>query len=317
MISAGKDSSFLGVTMAHRRILTKECGFIVIAACIVIAVCMAAGCTSYSSTKAGGFGAAEQNASGSITGIGDGEKPATGNTNANGGVGPGSDSSSSGGDSANAKSGTNGKSKGSDASTAKVLFRLSCSSTRVHDDGGLTDTTTVKFNQEVPILTDADAITEASENPYLFFSNDGNGGYGAKLPVSARWDHVCEQEGPGCQSFHYTYDGPIWISATLMHQPGHAPNEWSVQFSDVTTTSALDDAGHPDQYSKFAGGSSDDNTPAMKSLMTTMATTEAGGCWGGGLHPIIYSDGSQVTFTTDDPEVTLDSQAVMHFGMAP
>jgi len=278
--------------------------FMALAACIVVAVCLATGCTSFFQAKTGDFGAATKNASGSTS---DG----SGGTNG-GGNGPHSGTGTNG-KSASDKSGSTGSGS---ASMAKAVFRIACSLTRVHDNGDTVDTTTVKFNQEVPFVTDADPITLASEDPYMDYESMSDDGYGTKLPINVQWDHTCKQGGSGsCLEFHYVYDGPIWIDGMLSHTAGHAPNDWSVQFSDVTTTSALDATGKPDRYSTFKGGSP---TPDMKSMMTTIATTEANTCWdgAGGAHPVTYGDGSQITYNTDDPEVTLDSAAVMHFGIA-
>jgi len=281
----------------------------------VVAICLIAGCTGFSPAKTGDFGAAAKNASGSVPGGSPGGSSGGGGGIKEGGNGQhgGTGSTGTAGESASGRSGSTGSKS---PSMAKVVFRIACSLTRVHDNGDAIDTTTVKFNQEVPFVTDADAVTKASEEPYMNYQSMSADGYGTRLPVKVQWDHTCKQgESGSCLDFHYVYDGPIWIDGMLSHTAGQGPDEWSVQFSDVATTSALDATGNPDRYSVFKGGSP---APDMKSMVTTIATTEPNACWdgAGGAHPVTYGDGSQITYTSDDPEVTLDSAAVMHFGIA-
>ena len=280
-------------------------------ALLIVLLCLTAGCTGILLGKT-----ANLSASGSPPGPDNNGNTGNGGGSA-GSSGAGSGETGNAGNGLSEISGNNGNSGSGSASQSRVDFTLTCNLKDVHDSGEHTDTTTVKLNGDIPITTDQDAITLASKTPYLMqYDNNGNGGDGTKLFINVQWDHVCNPGEQDCTSCHYVYNGPVMVSAMLRHESGHAPNEWSAWFNDVGTYSALNDNNQLDRYSTVKGGS-DCNTPGIRSLITTNAVTQTGNCWGTDFQPVVYGDGSAITFTSADPEITLDSKAVFHFGVPP
>jgi len=199
-----------------------------------------------------------------------------------------------------------------------VFFSLICNYKDVTHQTSEPTTTTIKLSGDVPLKVDRDVLTLAKDPVPIFYSNDLNGGPGARLNVNAEYDILCTPGEQDCTPCHYSYEGPVLVSATIRHDPPNGPAAWTLDLNDIGTFSTLNPDNELNRYVTVKEPSSDRCDPTgIKGLVVTSVLTQTGNCWGAPeTHPLpmTYGDGEEVIFTSPDPEVTLDSKAVFHYG---
>ena len=245
---------------------------------------LVAGCTDIlSKQKVGGFGdVSTTTGTGRDTG---GDK--------NGGSGGGSGSGTSSSVAANDKS-------------MKAHFTVDCARTMVHDELDYTDTYTTKIQGDVPVLVDRDWNKQGSQVdgsfPYV-----GKGEGEAILKLNSEWKHTCKKAG--CTPCHFIYNGPFGLGASIAHNQNDAPADWTALITGLgTPTMDAVMEGKMNQYVTSLD-------PACDSLKDASAVGLYGKsefCFGLPPKPLTFSDGSTITWTSTDPEVTLASIAVFH-----
>jgi hypothetical protein len=215
--------------------------------------------------------------------------------------------------------GGNGNSGSAAGSMQPVFFSLICSYQVVTRQTSEPATTTIKVSGDVPLKVDQDVLTLAKEPVPIFYSNDLDGGPGARLDLNAEYDLLCTPGEQDCTPCHYSYSGPVLVGVTIRHDPPKDPADWTLVLDDSADTFSNLDLNHElDRYVTVKEPSSDRCDPAgIKDLVVTAVITQTENCWGSPETrpvPLTYGDGQEVIFTSTDPEVTLDSKAVLHFG---
>jgi hypothetical protein len=193
-----------------------------------------------------------------------------------------------------------------DEENRKVSFTIDCTMTKTEVLTGETEKRIVKMKGDVPFL-----MTRNWDKKPLIDGLQAYGstvtGEGAKLDLYSEWDHACTSEH--CVPCHYIYKGPVWIGATLMHDPKNAPSDWQViLLPSGETTNALGSGslvGYVTNLEPSCPLSAELTTPT---LVTAVHTCFVAGDW----KHMPLNDGSQLIFTTNEPNVVLDSKAVFH-----
>jgi hypothetical protein len=199
-----------------------------------------------------------------------------------------------------------------------VFFSLVCNLNHVTHSTSEPTTTIIKLSGDLPFRVDPDVLKLATSPVPLEYSNGEFGqsaGTGTKLNMYAEFDNNCNPGEQDCTPCHYTYNGPVEVTTTITHQPSDPPVAWSLDINDGGTFSDLDLNNELNQYLTIKEPSSDRcDPPGAKDVVVTSVITEAGNCWGTGQVPMTYGDGQEITFTPTNPEITLDSKAVFHYG---
>jgi hypothetical protein len=200
----------------------------------------------------------------------------------------------------------NGDSFGADADNRKVSFTIDCSMRKAEVLTGETETRIVKVKGDVPFLMTRNWDKKPLIDGLQVYGSTITG-EGAKLDLYSEWDHACTSEH--CVPCHYIYKGPVWIGATIMHDPKNAPDDWQVILLPAAeTTNALGSGslvGYVTTLEPTCPVSAELTTPT---LVTTVSSCFAAGDW----KHMPLNDGSQIIFTTNEPNVALDSKAVFH-----
>lgn len=228
------------------------------------------------------------------------------------------DSQNAGGSGGGGGSGS-GNTGSAAGSMQPVFFSLICSYKDVTSQTSEPATTTIKVSGDVPLKVDRDVLTLAKEPVPIFYGNDLDGGPGARMNLNAEYDLLCSPGEQDCTPCHYAYGGPILISATIRHDPPKDPADWTLDLGDSAGTFSNLDLNHElDRYVTVKEPSSDRcDPPGIKDVIVTAVITQTENCWGSPeTRPVhmTYGDGEEVIFTSTNPEVTLDSKAVFHFG---
>jgi len=193
-----------------------------------------------------------------------------------------------------------------DEENRKVSFTIDCTMTKMEILTGETEKRVVKVKGDVPFL-----MTRNWDKKPLIDGLQAYGstvtGEGAKLDLYSEWDHACTSEH--CVPCHYIYKGPVWIGATLMHDPKNAHEDWQViLLPSGETTNALGSGslvGYVTNLELTCPLSAELTTPT---LVTAVHSCFVAGDW----KHMPLADGSQLIFTTNEPNVVLDSKAVFH-----
>jgi hypothetical protein len=206
-----------------------------------------------------------------------------------------------GGGMGKASGGGTGNSGAVDNSQINVYFILDCTMTDVHDNGDTIDTSMVKVKGNVPFLMDRDWHTTNIHDLPEFFGSAVSGKE-THVNIFSEWNHHCKQKSEDCMSCHYKYTGPAVIDAEIQHLPSDAPDDWSAQI----IYRAMDST----EYTTSLEPSPTCDSPEAINAATMEMTYEVEKCWEE--KHMSLTDGSIITYTSSDPDVTLDSTAVFH-----
>jgi hypothetical protein len=252
------------------------------AACILIILLLAAGCTAHPGGSNGGPGGG----SGS-TGAGAGGGSSSGSAAGSGGPYP----------------------IVADADHIKTVFTVNCDSRRVYKSTESTDIQTVKVSGDLPLLIDRDWDKSPSiDHDQVFGAGQLENEGGAQLTVHDEWEVQCVSDND-CAPCHYVFDGPIWLFPILKHNQNDPADDWSaeIQIGAVTMNDMVDHKMTP--YIRNLEPSCP--TPG-DIIVDNVQTCFANGEGTYGYLPMSYGDGSKITFPPIDSHTTLDSTAVFH-----
>jgi hypothetical protein len=168
------------------------------------------------------------------------------------------------------------------------------------------DTRIVKIKGDVPFTMAKNWDKTPLIDGLQVYGSAQSGG-ATKLDLYSELNHACTSEN--CVPCHFIYKGPVWIGATVMHDPKNTPSDWQVIVLPAGETINDLGSGTLVQYTKNL----ETSCPLSSEQATTILVTSAYGCFAGGekTHAAL-NEGSEITFATQDPNVKLDSKAVFH-----
>jgi hypothetical protein len=195
-----------------------------------------------------------------------------------------------------------------DGENRMVSVTIDCTMKKEEVLTGETDTRIVKIKGDVPFMMAKNWDKKPLIDGLQVYGSTLSG-EGAKLDLSSEWNHACTSDK--CVPCHYKYSGPVWIGATIMHDPKDVPSDWQViLLPSGETTNALG-SGDLLQYTKNL----EPACPLSPELATPTLVTSVSGCFAAGnWKHFTLNDGIEIIFTTSEPNVALDSKAVFHNG---
>jgi hypothetical protein len=213
-----------------------------------------------------------------------------------------------GGNGGGSGSGT-GSSMGANDKNMKAYFTVDCTMTRVDVSPDYTDTWTTKMNGDIPFQVERNwkELAALSQTGSLYYGYGLSGGE-TKLDINSEWTRTCKKQP--CTPCHFVYKGPVGLGATIQHNLKDAPADWTAHITGIgTPTGDSLSEGKLDQYTT----SLDPACQMDKHIETSGLYGNSEICFGPGeTKPFTFGDNSIITWTSNDPEVTLDSTAVFH-----
>jgi hypothetical protein len=201
-----------------------------------------------------------------------------------------------------------GDSLGADAENRKVSFTIDCSMRKAEVLTSETDTRIVKVKGNVPFSMARNADKKPLIDGLQIYGSTITG-EGAKLDLYSEWNHACTS--PQCVPCHYLYEGPVWIGATVMHDPKNTPSDWQVILLPSGETTNAVGSGSLVGYTTTL----QPNCPITAEIATTTLVTSVSSCFtAGDWKHMTLADGSEIVFSSNEPNVALDSKAVFHNG---
>jgi hypothetical protein len=193
-----------------------------------------------------------------------------------------------------------------DAENQKVSFTIDCSMRKAEVLTSETDTRIVKVKGNIPFTMAKDADKKPLVDGLQVYGSTITG-EGAKLDLYSEWDHACTS--PQCVPCRYIYQGPVWIGATVMHDPKNVPSDWQVILLPSGETTNAVGSGSLVGYTTTL----QPNCPVTAEMATTTLVTSVSSCFSAGdWKHMTLSDGSEIVFTSNEPNAALESKAVFH-----